>query len=130
MVTKSDENALTAAQEVAIAALLRGASVTDAANEAGVSRQAVSTWCHRDAEFIAAWNRARQEVWGAVEDRIRTLHTKALDAIERSLDGEAAADIALEVLRILSRMSASPGGATDPRDIRADWARQELYRQL
>ena len=57
MATKADTATISPAQEMAIAALIRGATVTDAATEAGVSRQTVSEWRNHDPEFIAALNR-------------------------------------------------------------------------
>ena len=59
---------LTAAQTIALEALLRGATVTDAAKAAGVSRQTVSTWRNQDPLFIAAMN-------AAARDQLRETHT-------------------------------------------------------
>ena len=84
MATKADKATLSQTQEIAIAALIRGATVTEAATEAGVSRQTVSEWKHHDPEFIAALNRSRYEVWHQVEDRLRTLVASAGSPVPRS----------------------------------------------
>jgi hypothetical protein len=40
------------AQAAAIAALATGSTVTEAAQQAGVARETVSRWVHRDPDFI------------------------------------------------------------------------------
>ena len=53
-------------QERAIAALLKGESVTAAAGRVGVSRQTVHRSLAEDPDFIAAYNQARREIAEAV----------------------------------------------------------------
>lgn len=112
MVTNHDDERLSPVQHVAIGALLRGATVTEAAAEAGVARQTVSGWKHNDAAFVAALNRGRREVWEESEDRIRTLRAKALHVIDETLDGPNRATVAVEVMKVLARMNVAPVGAT------------------
>ncbi len=116
MTTKHDGVTISHAQEVAIAALIRGASVTVAAAEAGVARQTVSGWKNHNPEFIATLNRCRRDVWDQVEDRIRALHIKVIDVITLELDGSAAGNVAIEVMKVLGRMNSAPTGATTARE--------------
>jgi hypothetical protein len=48
-------------QELAIAALVTGSTVTEAAEQAAVSRETVSRWVHRDPDFIAELQNTRAE---------------------------------------------------------------------
>jgi len=50
---------VTPRQERAIRALLTGATDAEAAAAAGVSRETCNRWRHRNADFIAAMNEAR-----------------------------------------------------------------------
>ena len=126
MATKVDTATISQTQEMAIAALIRGATVTEAATEAGVSRQTVSEWKNHDPEFIAALNRGRRDVWDQVEDRVRALHIKALEVITQELDGPDGGDVAIDVMKVLTRMNVAPMGATTAREI----ASAQLLRDL
>ncbi len=44
---------ISAAQSLAVEALASGSTVTEAAERAGVARETVSRWVHRDPELIA-----------------------------------------------------------------------------
>lgn len=124
--TKHDENSLSVAQETAIIALVRGATVTEAAAEAGVSRQTVSAWSNHDSEFIAALNRARAERWDQIQDQLRSLTTKALLRIDDDLDGPNGADVALTLLKTLSRLNIAPTGSTSAEEIASNQALKDL----
>jgi hypothetical protein len=128
MPTKTDDLTLNAAQEVALLALLGGASVTDAAVEAKVTRQTVSEWTHHHPGFMAALAAGRKAAHEAVQDRMRDLGTKALDVVERELDrDDASPDVALDVLKLLAKMSV-PGGETDPRTLHDQFTMREMSR--
>jgi len=79
---------LTATQEKALLLLASGETVTATAEAVGVSRQTVSEWTNRDAEFIAALNSVRQEILDAGADKLRGMVEKALDAVEAGFDSE------------------------------------------
>jgi hypothetical protein len=53
---------ISATQALALEALLKGASVTRAAQEAGVARETVSRWVHHDSAFCAELQNARAEL--------------------------------------------------------------------
>ena len=79
---------LTATQEQAILLLASGETVTATAEAVGVSRQTVSEWVNRDADFIAALNSVRQETLDAGVDKLRGMVEKALGAVEAGFDSE------------------------------------------
>ncbi len=54
---------LTRKQELAIAAILAGASDGEAAKAARVTRETVNRWRHADPQFAAELNRRRAERW-------------------------------------------------------------------
>ncbi|MDQ3523828.1 MAG: hypothetical protein M3451_02105 [Chloroflexota bacterium] len=112
--TNHDSDCLTMAQEVAISALIRGATVSAAAAEASVVRQTVSTWKNTNPAFIAALNRERRHVWEQEQDRVRAIRTKALEVIALALEGDGSYDRAIEVLKALSRLNDRPTGPTTP----------------
>ena len=63
--------AISPRQSLAAAALAGGSTVTEAAEKAGVARETVSRWLHRDAEFIAELQNFRAEL--AIQRRFRKL---------------------------------------------------------
>jgi len=122
MTTIHDSDDLTTAQEIAIATLIRGATVSAAAEEAGVARQTVSTWKNTNPAFIAALNRERRHVWEHEQDRVRAVRTKALEVIAGALNGNESFDRAMEVLKVLSRLNAQPTGPTTPERVAEEQA--------
>lgn len=118
----------TSAQERALVALLRGASVTDAAREADVARQTVSGWLHNDPAFIAAWNATRAATWASMRERLTALQSKALDVIKNALDSDDATGVAIEVLKFAARLQPPTIGETNADEIRRQRAEQEFFR--
>jgi hypothetical protein len=120
METKTDtKNTLTPQQEAVVDLLATGATLTDAAQAAGVARQTVSEWHNQNHTFRAALNERRNEIWGDRCERLRSLATRALDVIERELTGKRALDAAIHVLKAtgLYDIGAPPRGETDPKTI-------------
>lgn len=130
MTTKPDTSGLTRAQETALGALIRGTSITDAAQESGVARQTVSHWKNNDPEFIAALNRGRRDAWEQEQDRLRAVRAKALDVIAAELDNNGSFGRAMEVLKALSRMSLKPEGKTSAEQVASDQAMDRLMSFL
>jgi hypothetical protein len=64
---------VTPRQERAIGVLLSGSTDAEAAAEAGVSRETCCRWRHRNADFIAAMNEARQDLAQDFHDGLRAL---------------------------------------------------------
>lgn len=131
--TKADKK-LKPAQLTAVDLLALGSSVSAAATAAKVSRQTVSEWLNQDAEFIAALNTRRGELWAEAADRLRALLPRALDVIEKALatEGPDALPAALALVKLV-RVNVAPALATDPRAIEAAHAerdRETLHRRL
>lgn len=121
-ITKTDENGridgLSGAQLNALAALLGGASVTDAATAAGVQRQTVHEWL-KQAQFAVVLNVGRDELWEAQQNALRALGDKANAVLDAALDSDDGA-LALKAAQIVSRAIAAMGPPRGPKTA-ADW---------
>ena len=102
-ITKTDETRqeLTGAQLNAIAALLGGSSITDAATAAGVQRQTVHEWL-RQAQFVIVLNTGRAELWEAQQNALRALGDKANAVLDAALDSDDVG-LALKAAQIVQR---------------------------
>lgn len=112
------EETLSEAQLAALSALTSGATVTDAASDAGVDRTTVHRWLRDDALFKAAWNRVRRDREREALARIEQIAIGALDAVEQAVSaGETR--VALAVLRGsgLLRGDRAPIGPEDPQTV-------------
>lgn len=89
--TKPDENrhVLTTAQQRSLDLLATGATIKEAAEGAGVSRQTCSTWLNHNPFFKAGLGQRREELWTQAKDRLRSMLPASLDAVERKLNSEA-----------------------------------------
>jgi len=120
---------LTATQEKALLLLASGETVTATAEAVGVSRQTVSEWTNRDAEFIAALNSVRQE---AGADRLMNMVGAALDAVEAGMNSEelSAKDRASLGMALLKQVGlserAGSTGNTDAASIRSSRALSDM----
>jgi hypothetical protein len=116
----------------ALQALLTGASDTEAAETANVTRETVNRWRHRDADFITALNEARQNLTEDFHDGLRALLPDALAALR---DGLAADNINTRV-RVASTLFRTlrdidePSGPTNPEAIRVAWQTAESELDL
>ena len=122
-VTDSDnirQKVLSASQEIALAALMAGATDAEAGDAAGVTRQTISTWKNHNALFIAERNRRQQEIWAASLDRLRSLIPKALDVLDSALSAETPnTRVAMKVIELagLSDTTLTPVGPTTPDEV-------------
>jgi murein DD-endopeptidase MepM/ murein hydrolase activator NlpD len=116
---------LTANQEQAILLLAKGETVTATAAAVGVTRQTVSEWLNRDADFRAELNRVRKETLDAGADRLRGMLQKALDALQAGFDSEdlstrERAQLGMALLKNVGLVQrASAVGSTNADDIRS-----------
>ena len=106
----TSDDGLSPTQELALAALLAGKTVTAAAQQAGVDRSTVYRWLRNPYQpgFRLALERGRWELRQAVQARLLTLADKAADCLEVTLaqgDGKAA----LALLKGLGLLNG-PGG--------------------
>ena len=101
----------TPAQELAIAALIAGSTVTEAAARAGVNRETVSRWRTDDVVFIAALNAGRAELRDAVRAGLHALAREALGTVREILtDRNSPAAVRLKAAQDV----LAAAGATDP----------------
>ena len=105
---------LTPAQQAAVELVCAGRTDPDTAAAVGVHRVTVARWRLHHPAFRAAVNGRRAELASAAADRLRSLAAKALDAVERSLDGDAPLPAALAVLKAVGL--AEPQTAPGPSD--------------
>jgi transposase-like protein len=70
--------------------LLAGETVTGAAREVGVSRETIHRWLRANWTFQATLNRGQREIQNALQARVLTLASRALDTVSQALErGEA-----------------------------------------
>jgi hypothetical protein len=99
---------LSPTQTAALAELLAGRTVTDAAKAVGVGRETLHRWLKSDYVFRAQWNQSRRELLTALQHRLLSLAEKAAECIARAIDqGDAKAALAL--LRALPSATPSIG---------------------
>jgi hypothetical protein len=117
-------------QLLAVEQLAIGATVTCAAEAAGVSRETVHRWSREDFTFQAALNRARRDLQDAIERRLLAVAERAManvaDAVE---DGNLNVSLSLlKGLGVLGGTSPRPG-SDDPQEL-AEQARftEEMQR--
>lgn len=112
-ITNGAGDTLTPSQVAALKALLRGSSVTAAAQAAGVSRQTCSEWRNRNPTFVAAMNASRLDIWRHVQDRLRALVGNSLDLLEAELaNGDV--DTAKAILVAAGSLNLSTIGESNP----------------
>jgi hypothetical protein len=120
--TKADGNGqqaeLTGAQLNALAALLGGDSITDAATAAGVQRQTVHEWL-RSETFAITLNKAKRELWDAQQGALRALGDKAIGVLDDALDSEDGA-LSLKAAQIVLRSITALGKPSGP-TTKEDW---------
>ncbi len=123
---ESTARELTPQQEVVLAALLTGKTVTTAAGEAGIARQTVHRWLASDADFIAAHNRGRRELANAHAVRLLALCGGALDVLEGAIQG-GDVKAALAVLKgagVFAGDAARIEGSDKPDEVRDEEQRR------
>jgi hypothetical protein len=115
---------LTIEQLNAIDLLVTGQSDREVAEAVGVSRQTICGWRLYDPYFRAELNKRRKEIWGESVDRLRSMLPKALEVLERELDGGPNSwRAALKVIEMAGFSTAKGGygtmgvGPDDPDEI-------------
>ena len=99
---------LTPAQQRAVELVCAGKHDAATADAVGVHRVTVTRWRLYHPGFRAAVNGRRAELAGAAADRLRSLADKALDAVARTLDGDAPLPAALAVLKAVGLTEPPP----------------------
>ena len=116
-------------QQIALAQLLLGKNVTEAAKAAKVDRTTVHRWLKTDFEFQAAFNRGRQELQDALQARLLQLAERAIETIEEAVaEGDVRA--ALAVLKGLGLLDGRPLplNSDDPADLEREWEIENMRK--
>jgi hypothetical protein len=79
---------ISSAQALALGALLKGASVTSAAKEAGVARETVSRWVHHDPAFAAELQNARAELALQTRCALEALGMRAVGVLVEAMQNQ------------------------------------------
>lgn len=117
-------------QQRAVAALVSGETVKDAARDAGVNRSTVHRWL-KEPDFMAALNGARRRLRDEQEHRLMALGSKAISTIASALDqGDTKA--AFVVVKGLGLLQGEPHriGPDDPDVIRRRNADAQMWAEL
>ena len=89
------------AQRRAIRALLAGATMTEAARQAGVTRQTLYRW-QKDEFFQAAYDRERMEISEAFREELRGLYREAVETTRDVLrDPNSVPSLRLRAAKVL-----------------------------
>jgi hypothetical protein len=121
-------------QELALHALMSGATQAEAAERANVARETVWRWMQDDAEFLAALNRVRTGLAEATLDRLRLARFEAIDVLVQLLksdDPRMRLVAAQTVLRATESPDVTtPAGPTDVSDVQRAQRRMMQQREL
>jgi hypothetical protein len=118
-------------QERALAALLAGKSVTEAAAVAEVDRTTLHRWLKEDFDFGAALNRGRKDLREAMHARLMVLAAKAAGCVEKALDN-GDDKVALALLKGIGLLSGEPPkvGSDDPQRLAVEARRNALFNSF
>jgi hypothetical protein len=93
---------LTERQQLFVEQLLTGKTITEAANEVGISRRAATYWLHSDDHLVRLeYDRLRLMAKDAFRQRIANLHDLALKALEDVLAEDAPPGIRFAAAKFL-----------------------------
>ncbi len=108
-------------QSLAVAALVNGSTVTQAAEKAGVARETVSRWVHRDPAFIAELQNTRAEIAAGTRCALEALGVQAIatlaDALRNSYMQPTRLRAACAVLKLLGADRAETMAPTTAREV-------------
>jgi hypothetical protein len=115
-------------QQLAITALLGGASQSAAAEAAGVDRSTLYRWMKRDAEFVAAYNRVMHDHYDAIHARMFQITNQMMETLEKLLarpfsttsDRLRMISVGLQLRKQIMAQRA-PDCPTDVKDIENTW---------
>ena len=131
MVTKNHKKShLSAAQKLAIASLVSGATDQEAGKAAGVSRETVSRWKNHNPHFQAALNKLQQQVWEGHRTKLLGVVSAAIETIEEAVKNNPA--IAMKILEKCQGLDViqPPSGPTSAEEILLAMARALAEQEL
>ena len=117
-------------QLAAIDALIAGATDEEAATAAGVHRVTVNRWKNHNPFFVAELCARREALWGASVAKLRALLPKAVDRLEREIDGGPdGLKAALELVKLTGLAERRVrSGPVDPEEIFDEMIREKRRR--
>ena len=123
------------AQDRAVVALAGGATMTAAAEAAGVSRPTVYAWLDGVPEFVVELNRARAEARGAIRAELQRVATSAVATLRELIESDETPDAirlraALAVLSAVGTDGPELIGSTDPAEVRREFSHRDLMRSI
>ena len=120
------QQTITTQQEAIIVILLSGQTQTAAAAEVGIAKETISRWLAGDANFVAALNSARRELWDSNLDWLRSLGDEAVATIGGLMNSHNEAISLKAALAVLSMVRGLSDhiGSTDPEEVKCEWARE------
>jgi hypothetical protein len=134
---------LTSAQAIAVAALVSGSTVTEAAEKAGVSRETVSKWVNHSPAFIAEIQNQRAEFTAALRCELMSLGKQAVNVIRETLEkstGDGGFKDFMAAVKVLELIGAVGDKPTEPTTVhevslqikekQAELARRKLAAEL
>jgi transposase-like protein len=105
-------SSLSPAQAKIVLALAQGATISKAAQNAGVHRSTVHDWLKNNEQFSAALRHARQEYVTTLRDELKELSGMALSTLRSLLEDSAApASVRLRCALALLQRPQYPAGA-------------------
>jgi hypothetical protein len=123
---------LTPQHLAAIDLLVSGQTLTQTAAALGVGRPAVSEWVNHRADFQAAMNKRRQELWESVVESLRGLLPQALAVLQEELKGQGPGRLtaAIHVFKCVGLYGqvGAPTGPATVEDVEQAQRRQALER--
>jgi hypothetical protein len=112
---------LSPAQSIAVATLVSGSTITGAAEKAGVSRETVSRWVHRDPLFIAELQNTRAEIAAQTRCALESLGKRSVevlrDAIQKPVIYPNKLKAACAVLKLLGADRAETVAPTTAEEV-------------
>ena len=124
---------LTLTQCKAIAALVSGQNVTDAAKQAGVDRSTLHRWLKSDPRFVAAYNQERADQQSALREQLHSLASDAVDTVRELLSGEETPPAVRlrAALAVIGTARSRPDsiGPTEPEDVQRQWEQAAVLRR-
>lgn len=118
----TESESITSQQMIALEALIDGASITAAAEIAGVSRQTVSKWRNRHPAFIATMNAAARDELRKTQEQLRALAPEAINVLAETMRGGGSASVraARDLLTAFTAITPQLIGPTTARAVQTD----------
>lgn len=118
-----------------LGSLVRGATITQAAEQAGIDRTTVYRWQKESAVFVAELNRAKSEQLRAIQEELRDLASQAVKTLRDFVSSDAVSSsvklrTALAILQASGCLKPEGIGSTDPEKIERDWEQARLFESL